>query len=243
MMRGYLSLLMLAARSTVYKISGLLLLMGALEMALFYRLLQKSSVHPEGLEGLIDLSGIPIVCGGAFLVLCLILSLNGYESGGSKIRYTLQRLSLSEEAIALLWSVYYLACFLIFWAVQLFIILWLGRLYVSAVDPAYINEQTIFLAFYRNSFLHSLLPLEETSRFLRNGALLLGLSLGAACLPFKQRRGKRDIAMSFLAVFTFWVFPQEMGRFGSDAWIWLLALSLAGHSLYYILWGKANEEF
>lgn len=242
-MRGYLSLLMLAARSTIYKISGLLLLMGALETALFYRLLQKSSVHPDGLEGLIDLSGIPIVCGVAFLGLCLILSLNGYEAGGSKIKYTLQRLSLSEEAVALLWSAYYLACFLIFWAAQLFIILCLGRLYVSAVDPAYISEQTIFLAFYRNSFLHSLLPLEETSRLLRNGALLLGLSLGAASLPLKQRRGKRDIVMSFLAVFTFWIFPQEMGRFGSDAWIWLLALSLAGHSAYYILWGKSNEEF
>ncbi len=242
-MKRYFSVLMLAAGSTIYKISGLLLLMAALETASFYRLLQIGPVDQfYALESLIDRSGIPLICGFAFLGLCLILSLTGYESGRSKISYTLQRLSLREETIALLWSGYYLVCFLIFWAVQLLIVLCLSRLYIAVVDPAYLNEQTVFLAFFRNDFLRSLLPLEETSRLLRNGALLLSLSLGAACFPLKQRRGKRDIAMSFLAVFTFWSFPQEMGRFGSDAWIFLLALALAGNSAYYILWEKSDEK-
>ncbi|MEA4891404.1 MAG: hypothetical protein VB085_02415 [Peptococcaceae bacterium] len=242
-MKRYFSVLMIAARSTIYKITGLLLLMGAAEAALFYRLLQKSAAEgPAPLESLITRSRLSLICGLAFFLLCVILSLVGYEFSGSKTRYTIQRLSLPEEAAVLLWAFYNMLCFLIFWAAQLLVVLLLCRLYISVMEPTYWNRQTIFLAFYRSGFLHSLLPLEETSRWLRNGALILGLGLAGACFPLKQRRGQKGLAMAVLAALTFITFPQEMGSFGSDAIIMLIALGTAAYSFYGIWWGPRDES-
>ena len=50
------------------------------------------------------------------------------------------------------------------------------------------GSQTIFLAFYRSELLHSLIPLEEISRWVRNGVMALGLGACAALEPFLQRR-------------------------------------------------------
>ena len=59
------------------------------------------------------------------------------------------------------------AALVIFWAAQVLFVLLLCRVYLAKADPACVNAQTVFLAFYRQKFLHSLLPLAETSRWVR----------------------------------------------------------------------------
>jgi hypothetical protein len=76
-----------------------------------------------GLEQMIAQSGIPLVCGICFLLICAILSLTGCEFSGSRLRYTLKRLSVREETTVLWWAVYNTFCFFVFWAVQLLIVL------------------------------------------------------------------------------------------------------------------------
>lgn len=242
-MRKYVSVLAIAARSTIVKITALLFAMAAAEAGLFWRLLQKS-VSGQLLtpEELIERSGIPLICAVAFVLLCVILSLVGNEFSGSRTRYTLQRLSIREEVTVGLWAFYDAACFLMLWAVQLLAVLLLCRLYLTVVEPAYWNEQTIFLAFYRSDFLHSLLPLAETSRWLRNGALLLGLGAAAASFTYKQRRSQKGIAVVVLAVVTLGTFSREMGRSDSDVAVLLFALAAAGFSFYGIWFGKGGED-
>lgn len=216
-MKRHLSILMLAARSTIYKVLGVFAAMAAAEGALFWFALQKmSGGDPVGLEQLISQSRIPIVCGIGFLLLCALLSMTGSESGGGKLRYTVRRLSVREKALVFWWAGYYAVCFFLFWAVQLIIALLLCRLYVTQMDPAYVSGQTIFLAFYRSSFLHSLLPLEETSRYIRNGILILSLGICASCFSFRQRRGEKGIAVAVLAVVILVSFSTAMGSFAGD---------------------------
>lgn len=243
-MRQHSSVLMIAARSTIYRILALLLLMIAAETALFWRLLRKA---PTGelyaLQELFRLSGIAFVSGAAFLLLCAILCLVGYELSGSRTRYTIQRLSVHEKTSALLWGVYNMLCLLLFWAVQLLIVMLLCRLYFARMDPMYYNDQSIFIAFYNNSFLHSLLPLDETSRYIRNAMIILALGPALACFSLRQRRGQKGAgAIAFFTVTATLTFPRKTGGLLSDLLIIITALAVALYYLYYIFKGQRHED-
>ena len=231
-MRQHLSVLMLAARSTIYKILGLFAFTAVAECALFYFALQKTlGGEPLALEQLMSESRIALVCGVSFLLLCALLSLTGCEIGGSKLRYTLQRLSIGEITIVFWWAVYNVACFFLFWALHVVIVLLLSRLYVARMDTAYVSGQTILLAFYRNNFLHSLLPLAETSRYIRNAIFVLSLGISAACFAYRQRRGEKVFAIVVLAMLVVVYFSKAMGNFGSDLLLSLTALGITGSAI------------
>lgn len=242
-MKQHLSVLMIAARSTIYKLLGLLLVMAAAESALFYLVLKRTLAGELiGLEQMVNQSWMPLVSGVCFLLLCVMLSLTGCEFSGSKLRYTIKRLSVREETTVLWWAVYNTICFLIFWAVQLLIALLLCRLYAAKIDPMYVSDQTIFLAFYRDKFLHSLLPLEETSRFICNAILICGLGASAACFSFRQRHGQKGIAIIALAAVTLGFFPRAMGSFGNDMVIAIIALAVAVGAMVGMRKERDNEE-
>lgn len=242
-MKKHFSALMIAARSTIYKIAALLLLMTAAEAALFWRLLRKApSGELYSLQELFEASGIAFVSGAAFLLLCAILCLVGYELSGSRTRYTIQRLSVHEKTSALLWGVYNMLCLLLFWAVQLLVVMLLCRLYFARVDPMYYNDQSIFIAFYNNSFLHSLLPLDETSRYIRNAMIFFTLGISLACLSLKQRRGQKGVGIAFFTVTATLTFPRKTGGLLSDLLIIITALAVALYYLYYIFKGQRHED-
>ncbi len=231
-MRQHLSVLMLAARSTIYKILGLFALAAIAEGALFYFALQKTlSGEHLGLEQLMSESRIALVSGVSFLLLCALLSLTGCEISGSKLRYTLQRLSVGEKTIVFWWAAYNAACFFLFWALHVVIALLLSRLYVARIDTAYVSGQTILLAFYRNNWLHSLLPLAETSRYLRNASFVLSLGVNAACFSYHQRRGEKGIAMVVLTMLVAVYFSRAVGSFGSDLLLSLTALGITASAV------------
>lgn len=235
-MKKYLSVLMIASRSTLYKIIGLLLLMATAEIVLFYQVSHANELYT--LDALIDRSHMPLISGIAFLALCYILSLVGYETSGSKIRYSIQRLSIREEAIATLWAVYNMGCFIIFWAIQLLIALFLCHQYTTIMDPLYWHNQTTFLTFYQNPFLHSLLPLEEGSRWVRNGVLIFALGITSASFSLNQRRGKRSVSIVVMAILTFVSFSQDLGDFSTDMLLILATLPVAFYAFYKIWWGE-----
>ena len=116
-------------------------------------------------------------------------------------------------------------CYLLLWAAETAILLLLCRLYFLWADPAQLNGQTIFLAFYRSDFLHAVLPLDDRVLWMRNIALTLGLGASAAMFSYRQRRGSRlggEIIVLTLAAAVF--FPCGLDNWGNT--VLLIALSL-----------------
>ena len=209
-MRQHLSVLTLLTRSTIYPIAVLLAVMAAVEAVLFS--LAMGANGTLSLTGMIRSSRIVWVFGAAFLLLTVLLCRTGCEFG-SRQGYTLRRLSISERAVfAWQWG-YNTACYLLLWWWQALIAFALCLWYASQAGPELVGSQTIFLAFYRSELLHSLIPLEEVSRWVRNGVMALGLGACAALEPFLQRRKKLFYKHFFIQCF----FQSEMvNRFGIE---------------------------
>lgn len=236
-MNQYLSVLAAAARSTVYKMTVLLVLLGAAESALFLRLLQQmENGQLYALEDVFQKSGIPFAFAVAFIIVCGLLS-----SVGRGAKYTLRRMAVSEFRVHLLWSAYSTACFLILWAAQLLIVLLLCRWYLAVMDPAYWNGQTVFLAFYRSGFLHSLLPLAEFSRWVRNLMLVCALGLSRVSASIKGTRRQMAIKETVLGAFAILSFSAPMGNLAGDIFVSVFAAAVGGFCLYTI-WEEAYHE-
>lgn len=238
-MREHLSVLMLMARSTIYKVLGIFFLMAAAEGGLFYLALNRAvateapgagslemegpQMNITGMEQVFQQSRIIWIFALTFLLITALLCLTGTEFGG-KQGYTLRRLSIPERTIFLWQAFYNTCCFFLLWAVQLFIVLALCKLYAEKMDPVAVTQQTVFLAFYRNSFLHSLLPLAEISRYARNVLLVLGLGISSAYFPFRQRRGETGVQVIILTAIALIFFSRSMGSLGGDIFVIVLSL-------------------
>ncbi len=234
-MKKHLSVLMLFARSSIYKLTGLLVLMAGTETALFFLALEKA---PDiALETVFSRGRTGIVCAVAFVLYTVVLCLTGCEFG-SKQGYTLRRLRVSEWSVYFWQTGYNLCCYLIFWFVQLAAALLLCGLYMSHGG----GSQDVFLAFYRSSFLHSLLPLDETSRYVRNAVLAPALALAAAYFPLCQRYGKLAVGTIFLAGLTVVMFSNAMGGFGGDAIVILFSGFFAATSVYGVYRRRKHYE-
>lgn len=241
-MKKHLSVLMLHARSTVYKLLAALVFMTAAEAALFYitvRRLQDTNLM--GLEYAFTEGKIVWVFCAAFVLFCAVLLRSGYEFG-SKQGYTLRRLRVSEEAVFIWQAVYNTVCLFILWAFQLLVVMGLSMWYMSVADASVSGGQTIFLAFYRDEFLHSLMPLAEGSRLARNLILVPCLGTALAALPWRQRRGQKGIAGILLPAVAVVSFKGEMGLFAVDAIVSMAAIVMAGSAALGVLWKELRDE-
>ena len=125
---------------------------------------------------------------------------------------------------------YNILAFFLFLAHQIFVVLALCKLYVLKAGEAASN-QTVFLAFYRNSFLHSLLPLSDVTRYVRNAALILAFGITAAHVPFSQRRGRRGTQHVLAVVLTVFLFASKTASRGNDLFQTALAAALTASVL------------
>lgn len=231
-MKRYLSVFMLWARQCVYKLLLILLVMAAAEAALFYFTLERYfSQEFYSLETVLAGSHISVACAVGFLLLCALLCFTGCEFG-ARPGYTLSRLSVTKWGAFLCQLTHNTLCFLVFWAAQLGVVLGLCALYKYLAPAESYGAQTVFVAFYRDEFLHSLLPLEEGSRYVRNALLALALGASTALFSKKQRCGKKGILAVFMAVVTVIWFRDGMGSFGGDM---LMSMISAAAILYVML--------
>ena len=265
-MKQHISILMLLSKSTLYKLLILFALMISLESFLFWQTLNRRLIdflHQDAvalysLEGIFAESYIPWVFGICFLIQTALLIFVGCDFG-SKQGYTLRRLNISERSVFLWQALYNAGCYLLLWMVQTIVALFLCQLYLnhnflsenaetaesllnsSNIIHPRITHQTIFLAFYRSNFLHSLLPLDDMIRFSRNILFILGLATPAAAFPYYQRRGKTSFSIHFLAVMCFFTFTDELGFYSLDG-LSLLATIYAVSILYRIFIKERKEE-
>lgn len=214
-MKKYLSVFGLFAQSSILKILLVIIAMAASQFFVFTSKLGKSlDIYDAGLtfphvETLIEHSRIAWICCAAFVIISVLLCLPG-TSFSSKTGYTLDRLSISPRAVFFCQAIYNLFVCFILWTAQAVVCFGLGLYYVKNAPAELVGNQSIFLAFYRNSFLHALLPLSEITVWIRNGFLIIALAIATAEYPFKQRHKKLGFSAIAMVLFTIVFFKTDI---------------------------------
>jgi len=211
-MKKYLSVFGLFAQSSIYKILGIILLMILAETGLFaYAYIPTMSSEGIGrFEHYIDTSHINLCLAAAFILITVILCLPGTEFS-SKVGYTLRRLSVSEKAVFFCQAIFNTISYLILWAVQVGILYAFSLWYTMKTPIEFVNNQSIFLAFYRSEFLHTILPLSEVMLWIRNILLFISLGFASAEFPYIQRRRKHSPFIVPLSIFMLLFFVTGIG--------------------------------
>lgn len=241
-MKKHTSVFFLAARRALPGFGLLLALMAAAETLLFYLVLGRGSeLYPEAL---FDKAGLGLVCGVGFVALCALLVLPRLEMGG-KQGYALRRFSLPRWEVWLWESASNALCFLIFWGVQLGIVLALFAVYESRTEA--LSPQSLLLTFYRNEFLHSLLPLREGSRWVRNIFFVLSLGAMTAAAPLRMYVGKKGslVWLVFWMAMIFGFFGRGIGSFSGDLFFCALGavtLAVEACAMLNALGGEEDDE-
>ncbi len=217
-MKKHLSVLGVLARMSIYKILGVLLLTGLVEITCFYSRLERELSYVDAevgagvaqIEHLIDNNVLSWCIGVSFVLVFILLAVSGTERG-ARCGYTLRRLSVSEKEVFLLGTLYNTLMLVFFCAVQLVLSYAMCVLYVNRVPAEHVGAQTVFLAFYRSDLLHSLLPLSDILLWMRNISLAMALGCAASGYSFYQRRKKFSASAIALCIFTIVFFVTELG--------------------------------
>lgn len=236
-MKQHLSVLMLAIRSSFYKLLAILAAMAVAEGVLFHLALRENDI----LEYVFDGAFTHAVFLAGFLTLCAVLLLPGSERGGGRERYTLRRLGVPERTVVLWTWLGNSCCILIFWAAQLAFVLLLCKYYTMTAAPGAVNRQTIFLAFYRNNFLHALLPLAELTRWMRNIALVVCLGGSTAAAPCRMRRGEQPVGTLVLTVASAALFARPVGSVWTDILLTGYAVCSTAYAVW-MCWKEATDD-
>ena len=240
-MRKHISVFMLYTRSSIYRMLILFLLMAAVEITLFYFAAEHVLLsNTIGLEQMFEKSYIGLVMGATFLLMSVQLGLMGCERG-SKQSYTLRRLSVSEETVFAWQALFNALAYFMLWAVQL-VLVWAMCIYGTAKMGVLASNQNIFLAFYRNDFLHSLLPLAETSRLVRNILLIIALGLSSALFSYLNRRKKFGISIIFMLLIGGLPFAGSVGNIETDAVQGLASICVIIWCIYRVFIKEASLE-
>lgn len=191
-----LSLWALLARGSIYKILAILIIMAAGECVLFRWSLMQKIGHGwfqfvrfetifSGNSRYVFRNGYYILFIMAFCLIFIVLLHCERESSKSRVSHTLSRLRISKRHLYLVRTLYNFLCFCLLFAVQIWTVLWMCRLYRERM-PGLAGPQFEFLAFYRIPFLHNLLPLSEMAKWVRNLLAVLALSANLA-VSLEQR--------------------------------------------------------
>ena len=205
-MKKHLSVFMLMARSSIYRVFLATVVTAALQALGFYLscsgILLNRGAHIEdtfaaGLFSLLFAAGLAAVI--------LFLCLTGCEAS-SKTGYTLRRLSLSERQVYFWQAIYNTLACVFFWLSQVLVIFALAAWY-TATEPS--GSQTAFMLFFRSAFIRGCWPMEDTFDFVRNALFCLMLGITAARYPMAQRQGKRfgEVIAAYLATVALWSRP------------------------------------
>ena len=248
-MKKYISIFELFARNTVYKILFVLLAMGAAQITMFQKAMSEwipvdyydldfQAIEHYSLEYMVDKSNSPVFMGIAFVLITAILCWSACNLG-SKSSYTLQRLQVKEKTIFIMQCIYNSLCYVLLLGVQVAVLLVLCGMYVEQSDN--VTNQTVFLAFYRNEFMHSVLPMEGMMRWIVNILILLGCGTSAAVFTYLQRRGKVAWSLFVVVACVLVGFIQELGgqlELGTA----FSAVIIVALTVYYHVFQKKEDE-
>ncbi|MDE7297767.1 MAG: hypothetical protein K2N94_02915 [Lachnospiraceae bacterium] len=205
-----LSLFALLAKSSISRILAVAAVMALAEGALFRGQIRSEAII--SFEGAINSSHISAIFLAALGVIFLILA-RTEGLMGDRSRSTLMRLRLSGTSIFLIKAVWNLLCLALLFIVQIWLVIGMAEVHARISDPGYDLPWMLFLAFYRVRFLHCLLPLAETGKWVCNILLLLAFSVAAA-----GGIGKKNfVTLALLFILATCWFTNLFGRGLADA--------------------------
>ncbi len=226
-MKRYVSVFEMIARSSIYKVLSIIGVMIMAQAVCFYL----SMLRPSGLgiEFYINQSHYRLIFKIAYVLVTVAIIFPGMNIGSIQ-SYTLQRLRIKEKRIYWLQSLYNFLAYVLLWGAQLIMILVSTVVYLKNLpEGVNLTNQTIFIAFYRNAFMHSILPLEDGPGWWI--LVLIGISSAFATAEFTklQRERKVGFELLILLVAVMFSFPRELGYEFT-----FLALSLC--AVYFVMW-------
>lgn len=210
-MKRYISVFEMITRSSIYKVVLILLLMTGAEIGLFLHSMEKHVLDDEyyALEMIVEYSNMVWALLIAFLLITAVITLTGCNIGSNQ-NYTLRRLRISENKVFFLQVLYNILCYVLLWATQWAVLWGCSLIYMEkAVD---VNNQTMFLAFYRNDLMHSILPLEDVWGWILLICIICGCSIAAAGFAQQQRNGKIGWELFLILAVTIITFPRALGE-------------------------------
>ena len=212
-MKQHSTVLMLAARSSIYTLTALMALMAGAEAILFGWALHRGlPAENYSLEAMLEQSWV-IVPFYIVLALTTILLCRTGSPTGSRPHYTLARLSVPLWAVYCWQWLYNTLCYLVLYAAQAAVMLGLCVWYTRTAEPTSVTGQTIFLACYRSEILHGFVPLQNTVIWVRNLIVIIGLGAAAAAAPIRRQQGKKEtVALGMVCAAMAWQ-KAELGDF------------------------------
>ena len=206
-----ISIWALLARGSIYKVLTILVMMAMAEGYLFLsslnRSLRQTPLVSAGFVPVLNYSGAVIVFMVALCLIFTVLFLCDTEHGGSRWGYTLDRLLVSDRHQILIKVVYNILCFVLLFGVQAWVGMWMCRMYADRMPKEIVSPQLTFLAFYQSSFLHNVLPLAESAKWVRNVLMILALS---AELAMARRRRNSGVVGMVPALSILWM-TEDIG--------------------------------
>lgn len=208
-MKRYVSVFEMIARSSIYKV---LLALGAMLVAqgvCFYM----TMLSPSGLsiEDYIEQSQYSLIFKIAYVLITVILVVPGMDIG-SKQSYTLKRLRIKESRIFWLQALYNFFAYVLLWGGQLMMLLGSAIVYQKNLpEGATFTNQTMFLAFYRNDFMHNILPLEDVTGWWFLVPMLVTTAFATAEFTKLRREGKFGFELLFFIPTVLISFPRRLG--------------------------------
>lgn len=203
------SLWALCARGSFYKILLVLAGMALAEFACFEIVCRKMTGNAALLspEKMIDECLLQPIFLCAFGLVYFILLWTESEHRGTRSGYTLLRLRVTQRQQFAVRTVYNMFCLTLVFSVQAALAAALCARYAELLPEELVSPQLLFLAFYRNRFLHSLLPMAEIGKWVKNLLLLTAFGMEAAL----GLQGRNYLTSIWLCILSARLFAADIG--------------------------------
>ncbi len=209
-MKKHLSVFYLIARESIFRIFFVCILSAAVQTGMFILQAEKLPQISENpsLSLVFSLSYIRYIF-FAFLIAVFILLIKTGMQFNSKIGYTLRRLRVSENRVFLWQSVYNFTVLLLVILSEVVLCFVLALAGSRILPEEYITGQSIYIAFYDNSFLMHLFAGRDIIRIIRNITALVSFAVNFAAFSFLFRRGRKWAGAVITAAAGFFLYVKN----------------------------------
>ncbi len=246
MMKKYISVFGLFGKMSFRKIILCFVLLSVLQLSFYCINLNNALSAAESIDSvpILEETFITSFYGISFLVcLCLVCKfLISSQNHSEKTAYAVQRLQIDEKVFFYVQTVYNAIMLFMLFAVQTVLLFVMCKYYVFKAPSELVSEMSLFMAFYRGDFLHSILPLDETFMVVGNLFIIIGLSFACALFSFKSRHGKFSYSIIWLLAKVCLLFTRSIGNVSSDISFQVITLLIILKGLYTVHVKEEEDE-
>lgn len=174
-----ISVLSLLIRNTFYKVLVVIILMISVEGFKFYKFINGNHDTLMNAEQMLDkiyfADYFRIAIAAIFFILCVMENRLDKQSSG-----TILRLRITTKQFFTIKTLYNAFCIALLFVVQIWTAVIMIKVYGAHIGEAVLGPQKLFMAFYRNEFLHNLLPMAEVGKWIKNILFVAAYSMQAA---------------------------------------------------------------